>query len=413
MFRPVELFIGIRYIHARRGNHFIAFISFTAIVATALGVAVLLTILSIMNGFEGELRQRILGMAAHVELAADGVDAPTLEARLATLAARPGVAGATPFIARDVLVQHAGRVRAVEARGIDATRELAVTTLASHMQEGGPDALEAGSFRVLVGRELAEYLALSLGDRLNLVSPQPLVTPAGVFPRMKRFEVAGIFEFGLQEHDATLVLIDRRDAARLFRAASAADGVRVRLDDAGAAPAERAALAALTGMPARDWTQTHSNLFRALEIEKMAMFVILALAVGIAAFNLVSILVVAVTEKRNDIAMLAALGLEPRAIMRVFLWQGTLTGAAGVLGGLLLGYLLSANVGDIVAAAERALGFKVFSPEVYYISSVPSAPAAGDFLVTGALATLLAALAPLYPAWLAARTSPAHGLRHE
>ncbi|MGR8922069.1 MAG: lipoprotein-releasing ABC transporter permease subunit [Gammaproteobacteria bacterium] len=413
MFRPVELFIGIRYIHARRGNHFIAFISLTAIIATALGVAVLLTILSIMNGFEGELRERILGMAAHVELDAGGADAAAIDDALARLAARPGVVGATPFIARDVLVQNAGRVRAVEARGIVAARELAVTTLGTHMTAGLPSALEAGAFRVLVGRELADYLGLSVGDRLSLVSPRPLVTPAGVFPRMKRFEVGGVFEFGLQEHDAGLVLVDRRDAARLFRTGAPADGIRVRLDDAAAAPAVRAALAALTDMSASDWTQTHSNLFRALEIEKMAMFVILALAVGIAAFNLVSILVVAVTEKRNDIAMLAALGLEARAIMRVFLWQGALTGAAGVTGGLVLGYLLSANAGDIVAAAENLLGFKVFSPEVYYISSVPSEPEWGDFALTAALAALLAALAPLYPAWLAARTAPAHGLRHE
>ncbi|MCP5202451.1 MAG: lipoprotein-releasing ABC transporter permease subunit [Gammaproteobacteria bacterium] len=410
MFRPVELCIGLRYIHARRGNHFIGFISLTAIVATALGVAVLLTILSIMNGFEGELRGRILGMTAHLELDTRGADWPALAERVAR---EPAVVALSPYVSRDVLVASRGVVRAVEVRGVVPAGEAAVTTVAEHMLAGDLDALVAGRFGVVVGRELAEALGVTVGDEIMLLSPQPISTPAGLVPRLKRFTVSGIFEFGLQEHDGGLVLVNIDDAARLFRLGTAVDGLRVRLSDAALAPALKPRLAAATGVTVRDWTDTHRNLFRALKTEKIAMFVILALAIAIAAFNLVSILVVAVTEKRGDLAMLGALGMTPAAITRVFLFQGGITGIVGVLGGLALGYLLAANIDGLVAAVENAFGFKIFSPEVYYISSIPSEPRLGDFLATAGFAAVLALGAPLYPAWLAARLPTVEGLHHE
>lgn len=418
MYTPADLFIGIRYIHARRGNHFIAFISATAILATALGVAILLTIQSIMNGFEGELRDRILGMAAHVEVHLDASNGDAGGAHdwrevAARLAADPAVAAVAPYLSRDVLVASRGQVRAVVARGVDVHDETRVTSLAAHMLDGDPAMLATTAYGVVIGAELAAQMGLALGQRLTLTSPRPLVTPAGLLPRMKRFVVVGIFEYGIEEHDAGLILIRRADAIRLFRPRADVDGLRLRLVDAASSRTFKQELRQQGAFDARDWTDTHRNLFRALKTEKLAMFVILALAIAIAAFNLVSILVVAVTEKRGDIAMLAALGMQRRSIMRVFLWQGAITGTAGVAGGLVLGWLLSTHIDAIVAGVETLLGFKILAPEIFYISAVPSRPLAGDFWMTGVFAMLLALSAPVYPAWLASRTVIAEGLRHE
>ena len=413
MFTPVHAFIGTRYIYARRGNHFSGFISLTSIVATALGVTVLLTILSIMNGFEGELRERILGMAAHLELESHAARASDWRAELARVAARKGVVAAAPYISRDVLIAYRGGVRAVELRGIDPAREREVTTIAQHMRSGAAETLAQAPFRIVIGSELAEALGVGPGMQLTLITPQPSVTPAGLVPRMKRFEIAGVFQFGLQEHDGGLVLVNLADAQRLFRLGDAIDGIRVRLDDADQAPALKAELARAGGGEVRDWTDTHRNLFRALKTEKIAMFVILALAIAIASFNIVSILVVAVTDKRADISMLGALGMERGSVMRVFLVQGGVTGAVGVVAGLALGALLAANIDVLVALFERALGFKILSPDIYYISNVPSDLRLVDFIVTALLASLLSFAAPLYPAWLAASTRPSEGLRHE
>ena len=416
MIAPLDWFIGIRYIYARRGNHFSGFISLTAIIATALGVTVLLTILSIMNGFEGEVRDRILGLAAHLE-----VDSPTggdWQALLQQVGAHPGVVAAAPYVTRDVLLADRGAVRAVEVRGIDVAREIGVTQIEAHLTAGSLADLDRTPFGVVIGRELASSLGVKVGDRLTLVTPQPSVTPAGLLPRLKRFVITGVFEFGLQEYDAGLVLINLGDAQRLFRSAKVIDGIRVKLRDGGQASAVKQALAASLGRDLksdsiRDWTDTHRNLFRALRIEKTVMFVILALAIGIAAFNVVSILVVAVTDKRADIAMLGSLGLERRDIMWIFLVQGGVTGAIGVVTGVVCGALLSANIDVIVAGVEQLFGFKVLSPEVYYISNIPAELRSGDFIVTTVLATLLSLAAPLYPAWLAATTNLSEGLRHD
>ena len=339
MFTPVELFIGIRYIHARRGHHFIAFVSMTAIVATALGMAVLLTILSIMNGFEGELRGRILGMAAHVDVGVRQHTPLAWQDELASLAKRPGVAALAPYVRRDVLLVRAGVLRAVELRGVVPRAELAATSLSAHMLDGDVEDLQPGGYGLVIGRELAEAMQVGVGDAVTVMSPRPLVTPAGPVPRLKRFTVRGVFEFGLQEHDGSLILAHIDDAARLFRLGQGIDGIRVQLEAPEQAQRFKEALRETTDSAVTDWTDTHRNLFRALKMEKIAMFVILALAIAIAAFNLVSVLVVAVTEKRGDIAMLQALGLDRRLVTRVFVYQGAITGVLGVTGGLVLGYL--------------------------------------------------------------------------
>lgn len=419
MFPPVEAFIGIRYIHASRGNHFIAFMSLTSIVATALGVAVLLTILSIMNGFEGELRERILGMASHIIVETD--DKAVREWRLLVdaVARNPLVVGAAPFVSRDVLLSRHGIVRAVEVRGVVPELERRVASVDAHMSKGRLIQLQPGSFRIVIGRELADAFGVSPGDTLTLIAPQPIVTPAGLLPRLKRFEVIGIFEFGLNEHDSGLGLIHLVDAQRLFRTGSGIDGVRAVVEDASLAPAVRGELTKLLrGLDmgfagARDWTQMHRNLFRALKTEKIVMFCILAIAIGIAAFNIVSILVMAVIEKRPDIAMLGSLGMERGALMRVFLIQGGITGIVGVAVGLGVGVVLALNVGAIVTFFETVMGFKILSPEVYYISDIPSELRMPDLIVTAMLAGLLSVVAPLYPAWLAVSTVASEGLRHE
>ena len=419
MFPPVEAFIGIRYIYARRGNHFIAFMSLTSIIATALGVAILLTILSIMNGFEGELRNRILGMASHLVVDADAslnADWPSLVERIA---AHRAVRAAAPYISRDVLLSHRGIVRAVEARGIASAFERRVTAIEAHMLDGGLDQLKPGAFRIAIGRELADAFGVVLGDRITLIAPQPIMTPAGLLPRLKRFEVAGIFEFGLHEHDSGLALFNLSDAQRLFRTGSHVDGVRATLEDASQAPAVKQELieSFKTQEPdattITDWTETHRNLFRALKVEKIVMFSILAIAIGIAAFNIVSILVVAVTEKRPDIAMLTSLGMDRSSVMRIFFVQGGITGVVGVCAGLVAGVLLSVNVDAIAGFVEQLLGFKILSPEVYYISEIPSELRWSDLIATTALATLLSLSAPLYPAWLAASSAVCEGLRYE
>ena len=419
MFPPVEAFIGIRYIYARRGNHFIAFMSLTSIIATALGVAVLLTILSIMNGFEGELRDRILGMASHLVIEANGPDADDWPALVERIAAHHAVRAAAPYISRDVLLSHRGIVRAVEARGIAFEFEQRVTAIDAHMDDGGLSQLEPGAFRIVIGRELAEVFGLALGDRITLIAPQPIMTPAGMLPRLKRFEVAGIFEFGLHEHDSGLALINLSDAQRLFRIGSHIDGFRATLTDASLAPTVKQELIASyiardAGVfTVTDWTESHRNLFRALKTEKIVMFSILAMAIGIAAFNIVSILVMAVTEKRPDIATLASLGMNRSDIMRIFFIQGGLTGIIGVCAGLLAGVLLAVNVGVIAGFIEQLLGFKILSPDIYYISDIPSELRWPDLIATTALATLLSLAAPLYPAWLAAGSDVCEGLRYE
>lgn len=420
MFLPVEAFIGWRYTRARRRTRFVSLISAISIGGVALGIAALVTILSIMNGFEREMRDRLLGLAAHLV-----VDRPhgtvALQGALPdALAALDGVTGLAPYVAGDALLTFRGEVQGVRVNGVRPADEAAVSAAATLTREGDFAALTPGGFNIVLGRGLADVLRARVGDEVTLVLPEPMRTAAGILPRVKRFTVAGIFEAGVQDYDVSLAYVHLDDAARVFRIAHGVSGWRLRLDDPLLAPALRATLArdlaresGPDALRVSDWTEMNANLFRALKTEKMVMFVILLASVAVAAFNLVSTLVMVVAEKHAEIAVLATLGLTRRRIVRVFFTQGLLIGAAGVALGAVCGVLLALNVERLVAFLERSFGFHILSPEVYYISRIPSVLEAGDLLLALGAAALLCLLAPLYPAWQASLTQPAEALRHE
>ncbi len=419
MFLPVEAFIGWRYTRARRRTRFVSLISAISIGGVALGIAALVTILSIMNGFEREMRGRLLGLAAHLVVERQHAVLAEQGALPAALAARPEVAGVAPFVAGEALLTFRGDVQGVRINGVRPEAERLVSAAPTLTREGDFAALEAGRFNIVLGRGLADTLRARVGDQITLVLPEPMRTAAGILPRLKRFTVCGIFEAGVQDYDMSMAFVHLEDAARVFRIGGGVSGFRVRLADPLAAPAlgdtlERELAAATEpGLRITDWTETNSNLFRALKTEKIVMFVILLLSVAVAAFNLVSTLVMVVAEKHAEIAVLATLGMTPRRILRVFIAQGVLIGIAGVALGAVLGVVLALNVEAIVGFVEQLFNFRILSPDVYYISTIPSKLEAGDLLVALAAASLLCLLAPLYPAWQASRTQPAEALRYE
>ncbi len=414
MFTPVEAFIGWRYTRARRRTRFVSLVSAISIGGVTLGIAALITILSIMNGFERELRERLLGMAAHITL-----DSPAGwvqdEARLdAAIAGTAGVRAIAPYISAEALLTFAGDVQGARIVGIEPGMESGVTRIDANMKQGALAALTPGSFGIVLGRGLANSLRVKLGDRLTLVLPEPMRTAAGVLPRLKVFTVVGLFEAGVQEYDEATAFIALSDAARVFRTGGRMSGWRVRLDDPFDAP--RVATALQAGLPelrATDWTATNTNLFRALQTEKIVMFVIMLMSVAVAAFNLVSTLVMVVGEKQAEIAILATLGLTPVRILKVFLAQGSIIGLTGVILGGTLGVVLGLNVERIVGTLERIFHFHILSPEVYYISRIPAELDLRDVVVALVVATALCLIAPLYPAWRASHIRPAEALRHE
>ncbi len=415
MFRPIELFIGLRYTRAKRRNHFISFISFISMAGIALGITALITVISVMNGFEKELRERILSMTSHAALIgmnpglADGAD-------LADLALEhPAVLGAAPYVRAEAMLTRGGLVSGAIVRGIDPNREARVSSVLDHLLSGSFDALEAGGFGVILGSELARYLGASMGDKITMVTPQATTTPAGIMPRIRRFTVVGVFEIGMYEYDRNLALIDIRDAQKLFRLDDRVSGVRLKLDDMFAAPriVREVARDAPQGVLVSDWTREHANFFRAVQIEKTAMFVILALIIAVAAFNIVSTLVMVVTDKQADIAVLRTLGATPLSILAVFVIQGTTIGLVGTGLGIVGGVGLALNVEAVVGMIESLAGIKFLAPDVYYISDLPSDLHWNDVLLTATVALVLTVLATLYPAWRAARTRPAEALSYE
>lgn len=414
MFTPVEAFIGWRYTRARRRTRFVSLIAAISIGGVALGITSLITILSIMNGFERELRDRMLGMSAHLTIdSAQGWVRD--EARLDQLiSATPGVLALAPYINAEALLTHAGDVQGVRVVGVDPSLESGVTRIHTTVTQGDFAQLRPASFNIVLGRGLASSLRVNVGDRITLVLPEPMRTAAGVLPRLKSFTVAAIFEAGVQEYDEGTAFIALADAARVFRTDGRMTGWRARLQDPFAAPATGAHLAAQLGeLRVRDWTMLHTNLFRALQTEKIVMFVIMLLSVAVAAFNLVSTLVMVVGEKQTEIAILATLGLTPGRLLRVFMTQGALIGLAGVAIGGTLGTALALNVETVVSTLEHTFGFHILSPDVYYISRIPSQLEIPDVVISLLTATVLCLLAPLYPAWRASRIRPAEALRHE
>ena len=416
MFRPLELFIGLRYTRAKRRNHFISFISLTSMLGIALGITALITVLSVMNGFQQELRGRILAMTAHATLSR--WDGPITDWRIVRDQAlgHPGVQGGAPYIRGEAMLNNASLVSGALIQGILPAEEQQVSDIGGKMVQGSLDDLRPGAFGIVLGQELANALGVGLGDKVTVITPQANVTPAGVLPRLKRFDVVGLFKAGMYEYDRGLALAHVADVGKLFQLPEGAvSGVRLRLTDLFQAPRLARALASQLpeGYLARDWTQDHASFFRAVQIEKTAMFVILTLIVAVAAFNIVSALVMVVTDKQADIAILRTLGATPFSIMGIFIVQGITIGLVGTLLGLLGGVSLATHVDVVVPFIERALGIKFLAPDVYLISDLPSQVQWGDVSTIGLVAFGLATLATLYPAWRAARTQPAEALRYE
>ena len=412
---PYELFIGLRYTRAKRRNHFISFISLTSMLGIALGVAALITVLSVMNGFQHELRTRILGVASHVQISGPGDVLSDWQAVAALATSNPRVIAAAPYVNVQGMLTYDGAVRGSVIRGILPEREDQVAEIGSHMKAGTLAALQPGEFGIVLGSELARALAVMVGDKLTLIAPQGQVTPAGIVPRLKQFRVAGIFEIGMFEYDSGLALVHLEDAQKLYRMEDKVSGVRLKLHDMF--ESRQVALALLPKLGANayisDWTRSHANFFRAVQMEKNVMFIILLLIVAVAAFNIVSTLVMAVTDKQPDIAILRTLGAAPSSIMAVFIVQGALIGVIGTLMGVGGGVLLALNIDVVVPFLESLFNVHFLAKDVYYISDLPSDLQMSDVIVIAAVSFFLSLLATLYPSWRASRVNPAEALRYE
>ncbi len=415
MIRPLELLIGLRYMRARRRNHFISFISMTSMMGIALGVMALITVLSVMNGFQRTLRTRILGVISDVTITGPARHIQDWRPLTAYVARQPGVVAAAPYVRGEGLLVHGRYSSGAIIRGVLPQAERQVSTMASHMVGGRFNALKPGRFGIVLGRYLAWRLGAVVGSHVLLVAPGGMVTPAGFLPRLRSFRVVGIFDVGMYEYDAGLALVNLHDAQALYRLGTGVSGVRVKVAHIGQAPKIRRALA--DKLPdsymVEDWSQEHSNFFHALKTEKVVMFVILLLIVAVAAFNIVATLVMVVTDKRADIAILRTLGASPRSILVIFLVQGVLIGLIGTLIGVVLGVVLSLNITTIVPFIERVFHTQFLSPSVYYISQLPSHLRGADVWHVAIASFGMSFLATLYPAWQAARTQPAEALRYE
>ncbi len=410
-----EILVGLRYTRAKRRNHFISFISAISMAGIALGVAALIVVLSVMNGFQKELRSRILGVASHVQISGPNNQLTDWQAVAKMVAQDPRVKGAAPFVNAQGMLAAGQAVRGSVVRGILPDREEQVAEIGLHMRAGKLELLKPGEFGIVLGSELARALGVLNGEKVALIAPQGLVTPAGVIPRLKQFTVVGLFEVGMFEYDSGLALVHLEDAQKLYQMGDAVSGVRLRLEDLFASRSVARELMAKLDKDyfATDWTRSHANFFRAVEIEKRVMFIILLLIVAVAAFNIVSTLVMLVTDKQADIAILRTLGASPRSIIEVFMVQGTLIGVIGTIAGLVLGVLVGLNVATVVPFVENVLGFKFLAKDVYYISDLPSDVQLGDVTTIGIVSLVLSFVATLYPSWRASRTNPAEALRYE
>ena len=410
-----EILVGLRYTRAKRRNHFISFISAISMAGIALGVGALIVVLSVMNGFQKELRARILGVASHVQVSGANNQIKDWQSVAKLALEDKRVLAAAPFVNAQGMLAAGQAVRGSVVRGILPEREAQVAEIGEHMRAGKLEALKAGEFGIVLGSELARALGVLTGDKVALIAPQGLVTPAGVIPRLKQFNVVGVFEVGMFEFDSGLALVHLDDAQKLYQMGDTVSGVRLRLEDLFASRTVSRDLMAKLERDyfATDWTRSHANFFRAVEIEKRVMFIILLLIVAVAAFNIVSTLVMLVTDKQSDIAILRTLGASPGSIVQVFMVQGTLIGVIGTFAGLVLGVLVGLNVDTVVPFIENLLGFKFLAKDIYYISDLPSDVQAGDVVTIGIVSLVLSFIATLYPSWRASRTNPAEALRYE
>ncbi|MDX1748965.1 MAG: lipoprotein-releasing ABC transporter permease subunit [Methylophaga sp.] len=415
MFRPLSVYIGARYTRAKRRNHFISFISMTSMLGVALGVAALITVLSVMNGFEKELRERILGMTSHAFVTgSDGTLADWEKAEV-LIEGFPRVMNTAPFVEGQAMLNQGSRVRGTQIRGVDPALEPKVSSIGDKIIQGRFDSLQPGSYGIILGKDLAIAMGVGTGDKITVITPHVTPTPAGVIPRLKRLTVSGVFEIGMYEYDSALAIMNIEDAANLFRIPGKVTGLRLQLDDVYQAP--RITRELLQTLPAEyraaDWTYQHANFFRALKTEKTVMFVILMLIVAVAAFNIVSTLVMMVTDKYADIAILRTLGMSPRGIMGIFMVQGIVIGLIGTILGVIGGVILALNVSNIIAWIETILGYQFLPAEVYYISDLPSDLHWNDVTVIGITSFVLSILSTIYPSWRAAQVKPAEALRYD
>jgi lipoprotein-releasing system permease protein len=413
---PYELFIGLRYTRAKKRNHFISFISLISLMGITLGMTALITVMSVMNGFQKEVRTRILGVASHVQIGSLHGNLSHWQQTAEEAAKHPTVEAAAPYVTAQGMLSHNQVVQGVMVRGILPTMEDKVADFAKMMVSGELDNLAPGEFGIVIGMELARTMGTFLGDKIVLISPQGQVTPAGILPRLKQFTVVGIFEVGHFEYDSGLVLIHMFDAQKLYRMENDdVSGVRLKLKDLFQAPQVVAELPAMLTIDSyiSDWTKQHANYFRAIQIEKRMLSLILALIIAVAAFNIVSTLVMAVTDKQSDIAILRTLGASPRSIMKIFIVQGTFIGVFGTILGVAGGTLLAYNVGDVVAFIEWLLNVQFLSREVYYISTIPSDPQMADITTVAITSFVLSLLATIYPSYRASKVNPAEALRYE
>jgi lipoprotein-releasing system permease protein len=410
-----ELMVGLRYTRARRRNRFIGVNSAVSMIGIAVGVWALIVVLSVMNGFQKEVRTRILGVVSHLQIVADDNRLEDWQSVAKLAAQHPRVVATAPFVQAQAMLSNGQSMRGAVVRGILPEEEEKVADLARHMRAGSLGALRAGEFGVVLGADLARALGVLRGDKIALIAPQGIVTPAGVIPRLKQFTVVGVFEAGLVDADSGLALVHMQDAQTLYQMGPAVSGVRLKLDDLFAA--RTVAYELLSKLPpnvfASDWTRSHANFFRAVEIEKRMMFLILGLIVLVAAINIISTLVMAVIDKQADIAILRTLGAAPRSILQIFMVQGMVLGVLGTLAGVVVGIITALNIDVIVPAIERAFSIKFLSKDVYLIPDLPSDLQMNDVVSIALMALVLSFVATLYPSWRAARTNPAEALRYE
>jgi lipoprotein-releasing system permease protein len=415
MFKPLILYIGLRYTRAKRRTQFISFVTLASVLGIALSVTALITVLSVMNGFVGKISERMLSMTSHATMTGRSGQLENWQDLAQQLKDYPHIQGTAPFISGQVMINADRRVNGTMVSGILPDYEPKVSEIADKMKLGKLSDLVAGEYGILLGLEQANYLGVTVGDKVTLISPQVNSTPAGVVPRMRRFTVVGIFQVGMYEYDRNMALIHIDDAAKLFRLENSVSALRIKMDDLLNAPQITTGLAKafIENYQVSDWTMAHDNFFQAIKMEKKVMSIILLLMVAVSAFNIVSTLIMVVTDKRSDIAILKTQGLTSASVMGIFMVLGTVIGLFGTILGVICGVLLAINAPDLVSAIEQLFHVKFLNAQIYYISELPSELMWTDVIATAGMAFLLSILATIYPAWQAAKINPAEVLRYE
>ncbi len=415
MGKHFEYWIGNRYVRSRSNNSFVSLISAISMLGIAIAVTVLIVVMSVVNGFERELKDRLLAMTAHATIEGVNGELENYEGLIDTAAKDTRVNAAAPFVDGQALLVFEKQISGAELRGIDPQLETSVSGVGGVMQQGELNELEGGEFNIVLGIELADALQVGLGDKVTVVLAEGRVTPAGVMPRTKRFTVSGVYRVGMYEFDRRLAFINIRDAQKLYRLGDGVSGVRLAVNEIYEAPVIVRDVAIENGelVMVGDWTRRHVNFFRSIQITKSILFVILMMVIGVAAFNIVSTLVMVVKDKQADIAILRTIGARPMSILKIFVTQGCIVGIVGTVAGVLLGVFLALNLESIIGFFESVLGIKFLAADVYFISDLPSDLKLMDVAVVAGIALVLALLSTIYPAWVAARTAPAEALRYD